>query len=279
MRIAEQFYSSNGVPISEDKDWVENGWYSDRFNSKLSTPEDNHQYYLKEGDYSAVLHFNREPRFYGTLGFHNGTWYRSEEELYILNGLVNGNAGPYQNEDFSATGYYSKKLVSIETKPEAPYGIITESYSFPRIRLSDLYLLYAEVINEVGDKSENEIFEYVDLVRTKYGLGGVVSSWTNYSVNPAKYTSQQGRREIIHQERLIELALEGQRYWDLRRWKKLSDEMNKPLFRWNIYDETVDGYFRRVTLEFRSFEPKDYLWPIKSGSIDVNNNLVQNPGW
>jgi hypothetical protein len=51
------------------------------------------------------------------------------------------------------------------------------------------------------------------------------------------------------------------------------------LFGWNIYDETVGGYFRRVTLEFRSFEPKDYLWPIQSGSIDVNNNLVQNPGW
>ena len=279
MRIAEQFYSSNGVPISEDKDWVENGWYSDRFNSRLSTPEDNHQYYLKEGDYSAVLHFNREPRFYGTLGFHNGIWFRSDEEPYVLNGLVSGYAGPYQNEDFSATGYYSKKLVSIETKPEAPYGIITESYSFPHIRLADLYLLYAEVLNEVGNKSENEIFEYVDLVRAKYGLDGVISSWTNYSVNPGKYTSQQGRREIIHQERLIELALEGQRYWDLRRWKKLSDEMNKPLFKWNIYDETVGGYFRRVALEFRSFEPKDYLWPIKSGSIDVNNNLVQNPGW
>tara|TARA_R110002050_G_scaffold111752_2_gene225554 strand:+ start:15370 stop:17289 length:1920 start_codon:yes stop_codon:yes gene_type:complete len=278
MRIAEQFYSKNGVPIGEDKEWVENNWYTNRFTTRLNNPEDNHQPYLKMNDYSPILHFNRESRFYGTLGFHNGLWIRSEEEPYILNGLVSGNAGPYQNEDFSATGYYSKKLVSIYTKPEAPYGIITEDYSFPRIRLADLYLLYAEVLNEVG-APEGEIFEYVDRVRERAGLEGVVDSWTKYSVNPSKYTSQQGRREIIHHERLIELALEGQRYWDLRRWKKLSDQMNNPIWKWNIYDETVTGYFDRVALEFRVFQAKDYFWPIKLSSIDVNNNLIQNPGW
>lgn len=278
MRIAEQFYSNNGVPINEDKDWVSNGWYHDRFTSKLSTPGDNHKYYLKTNEYSAVLHFNREARFYGTLGFHNSIWERADENLYYVNGLVSGNAGAYQNEDFSATGYYAKKLVNIYTKPEAPYGMIAENYSFPIIRLADLYLLYAEALNETG-ASEGEIFEYVDKVRDRAGLQGVVASWSAHSINPAKYTSQQGRRDIIHQERLIELALEGQRYWDLRRWKKLSDQMNSPLWRWNIYDEDVTGYFSRVALAFRAFEPKDYFWPLRLSSIDVNNNLVQNPGW
>lgn len=278
MRIAEQFYSSNGVPINEDRDWVENGWYNNRYTSRLALPEDNHQHYLKTNDYSAVLHFNREARFYGTLGFHNGAWERSDEDLYFVNGLVSGNAGPYQSEDFSATGYYSKKLVSIYTKPEEPYGIITENYSFPRIRLADLYLLYAEALNEVG-APEGEIFEYVDRVRARAGLPGVIDSWSNHSINPAKYTSQQGRRTIIHQERLIELALEGPRYWDLRRWKELGEKMNNTLWRWNIYDENVSGYFSRVALDFRTFQPRDYFWPLKLSSIDINNNLVQNPGW
>ncbi|WP_262246045.1 RagB/SusD family nutrient uptake outer membrane protein [Parapedobacter soli] len=278
MRIAEQFYSSNGVPIDEDRDWVENGWYGNRHTSKLATPEDNHQHYLKTNDYSPLLHFNREARFYGTLGFHNGLWERADEAPYILNGLVSGNAGPYQNEDFSPTGYYSKKLVSIYTKPEEPYGIITEQYSFPRIRLADLYLLYAEVLNEEG-ATEAEVFEYVDKVRERAGLKGVVESWSNHSINPAKFTSQQGRREIIHQERLIEFALEGERYWDLRRWKKLSDQMNNPIWRWSIYEESVTDYFSRIALEFRTFQPRDYFWPIRLSSIDVNNNLVQNPGW
>jgi hypothetical protein len=74
--------------------------------------------------------------------------------------------------------------------------------------LADLYLLYAEALNEAEPASATAI-QYVDKVRQRAGLKGVVESWTNFSNNPGKYASQQGLREIIHRERLIEPTVYG----------------------------------------------------------------------
>ena len=86
-------------------------------------------------------------------------------------------------------------------------------------------------------------------------------------------------REIIHQERLNELACEGVRSGDLRRWKEAMDYLNQPVRGWNYQGETVDSYYTVVTYANRIFKTKDYLWPIKTNSITINSNLVQNPGW
>jgi hypothetical protein len=64
---------------------------------------------------------------------------------------------------------------------------------------------------------------YIDKVRTRAGLKGVVESWTDYSKNPGKIGSKEGLRQIIHQERRLELCFEGQSGWDLRRWKELTN--------------------------------------------------------
>src|SRR5690606_17806556 len=92
-----------------------------------------------------------------------------------------------------------------------------ESYPWPIIRLGDVYLLYAEALNETGKQAEALV--YLNRIRERAGLGTVESSWTNFSDNPTKYQDQEGLREIIHQERMIEMAFEGSRYWDLKRWK------------------------------------------------------------
>lgn len=85
-------------------------------------------------------------------------------------------------------------------------------------------------------------------------------------------------REIIKQERLIELAFEGQRFWDLRRWKDAEKNMNQPIQGWNIAGPGLSFY--NVTTVFTpSFNFKDYLWPIREDEIIKNPNLVQNPGW
>ena len=84
---------------------------------------------------------------------------------------------------------------------------------------------------------------------------------------------------IIHQERLNELACEGVRAGDLRRWKEAMDYLNQPVRGWNYQGETVDSYYTVVTYANRIFKTKDYLWPIKTNSITINSNLVQNPGW
>jgi hypothetical protein len=146
------------------------------------------------------------------------------------------------------------------------------------MRLSDLYLLYSEALNESEGPSA-EVYKYLDLVRARAGLGTVESSWTNYSTNPTKFTNQDGLRAIIHQERLIELAFESQRFWDLRRWKESAKELNDPIRGWDVSQTTADAYYRTTVLYNQTFGTKDYFWPIDDNNITTNRNLVQNTGW
>ena len=87
--------------------------------------------------------------------------------------------------------------------------------------------MYAEALNESG-ASKTDVLTCVDLIRERAGLEGVEESWDTYT-NNKKYETVDGRREIIQQERGIELAFEAQRFWDLRRWKLAYQEQNKPI--------------------------------------------------
>jgi hypothetical protein len=103
-------------------------------------------------------------------------------------------------------------------------------------------------------------------------------SWDNYT-NTKKYENQAGMREIIHRERLIELSLEGQRFWDLRRWKEAPDEFAKDIVGYSLEESTPAKFYIRVTLAKQPYPVKNYFWPIQTSYIENNPNLVQNIGW
>ena len=77
---------------------------------------------------------------------------------------------------------------------------------------------------------------------------------------------------------MIELAFEGHRFWDIRRWK--IGEQTQKIYRTKITKQS-DGSFRyeKVLLEERNWEDKMYLYPIPLSEQILNNNLGQNPGW
>src|SRR5690606_20069951 len=106
-------------------------------------------------------------------------------------------------------------------------------YPWPEIRLADLYLMYAEALNETSGPV-SDVHKYLDLIRKRAGLESVTDSWQKYSKNPAKPTTKDGMRAIIRRERLIELAFEGSRFWDLRRWKESARELNGPVRGWDV---------------------------------------------
>ena len=111
-------------------------------------------------------------------------------------------------------------------------------------------------------------------------MKGVVESWTNYSNQPGKYTSQAGLRAIIQQERLIELAFEGQRLWDLRRWKRAAEELNNDITGMNITGKNTASYNIERTVYSQQFiTPRDYFWPIGNYETRRNPKLVENLGW
>ena len=101
-----------------------------------------------------------------------------------------------------------------------------------------------------------------------------------HSKNPAKYTTQNGLRSIIHQERLIEMAFEASRFWDLRRWKEAANTLNNPIMGWDVSGTDNATYYRQLLLFNQRFiSPRDYFWPIKENNIVINPNLTQNLGW
>jgi len=278
LKIAEQYYTNNGIPINEDPEWD----YENRY--KVQKAEAKDRLYIETGQETAKLNFNREPRFYAGLTFDRsvleGSGKTTDDDRWHIHARKSDVSGYRSIGEHIPTGYFIKKLVSYETVTGTTSGTFNaKRYSFPVIRLADLYLLYAEALNEIKNVPDAEVYKYIDMVRERAGLNGVLDSWKKSS-NSGKPTTQSGMREIIHQERLIELAFEGQRFWDIRRWKEAVKLLNEPVQGWNYQGETLDSYYTVTTYwAKRVFNSRDYLWPLKTSTVTVNSNLVQNPGW
>lgn len=269
LKMAEMFYTDNGVPIEEDKTWD----YDNRYELRTVTSAD----IAMQANYRTVgLHFSREPRFYASIAFDGSRWLM-RNGTFNIQSKQGQHSSKRQSRIYSVTGYFTKKVVNWNLVVTAT-SLTLEYYPWPVMRLADLYLLYAEALNEI-DHSE-EALVYINKVRERAGLNSVEQSWTEYSINPNKYASKSGLRNIIQQERGIELAFEGSRFWDLRRWKLATRELNSSVYGWDIEQSTYEDYNRRLVLFRQSFDNlRDYLWPIHENALQINPNLVQNPGW
>jgi hypothetical protein len=269
------FYTSKGVPINEDKTFD----YIGRFTPQAG--DDANKHYIKQGYETAKLHFGREQRFYASIGFDGAIWFGNgivdEDKAYYIQARGPfAVSGPKSFNSTNITGYWPKKLANYQSVMDDSYQPV--AFHLPLIRLSGLYLLYAEALNEVAGPTQ-EVFTYIDKVRNRAGLDGVQASWSAYSKTPDKPNSKEGLRQIIHQERRIELSFEGQAGWDLRRWKELQEVLSKPLQGWNINEGNAVNYYRPQTVILPVFGLKDYLWPISTTDVIVNENLTQNPYW
>lgn len=276
LKIAEQFYTKNGVPIQEDKTLD----FSDILELREANASEKNN--IRQGYVTSILNYDREPRFYADLGFDGAIWYKydsqSDDTKFHIEGKYNDYAGSNEAFFFNMTGYYLKKVVNWN-QSFGSSSVSYRDYAWPELRLADLYLMYAEALNEAQGPSA-EVFEYLDKVRERAGLQGVQESWANFSVNPDQPNSKEGLRKIIHHERNIEMAFEGSRFWDLRRWKEAVNELNKPVRGWNVFGADQDSYYQiRTIYQQRFVAPRDYFWPIAEYALLQNSNLVQNPGW
>lgn len=288
LKAVEQYYSSKGVPIKYDKDWVSNGWYDNRYKIRPEVSAGDEKYLVEEGERTVYLHFNREPRFYASVAFDKGVyfgagWYQFETNRNVkyANYLNLQPAGYQAGAAYSVTGYSVKKLYGLHAIQEANRVNAGVFFPFPIFRLADLYLMYAEALNEAEGPTNPDVFEYVNKVRRRAGLDDLQYAWDTYTNLPAGYYNDKDNlREIIRQERAIELAFEGKRFWDLRRWRKIT-EFNEPPLGWYVEGETPEDFYNVTNLPKTPlrFTIKDYFWPIKESNLYVNKNLKQNYGW
>ena len=278
LKIVETFYTEHGVPINEDNSWD----YAARYQTRAATSED--VLYVKYGYVTANLNFNREPRFYAWMGFDGGIWYgqgrysdKNADELYVIQNKLGQPQGKTSRYSGPITGYSLKKLIHLENlRSSSSYTVV--QYPWPLLRLADLYLLYAECLNELNGPTD-EAFSYINEVRRRAGILPIQEAWQAYSIYPEKYNSKAGLREIIQTERLIELSFEANRFWDLRRWKTAITEMNKSIKGWNINGSDTETFYYPILLYSPTFHLKDYFWPISENELTKNPNLVQNIGW
>ncbi|MDR0700436.1 MAG: RagB/SusD family nutrient uptake outer membrane protein [Tannerella sp.] len=208
---------------------------------------------------------NREPRFYAIVNFPGKQWRNTTCEFW--NTGVDGYAR-HNASDYCKTGYLNAKYV----EP----GVQFPSYSGERekcwifFRMAEIYLNYAEAINEAEGPAK--AYEYVNRIRKRAGLPDL----------PTGLTKEQ-MREAVRQERRIELAFETHRYFDVRRWKIAEQTDNKPVHSLNITAGTHlqdDEFYQRIVCDPRSFEKKNYFFPIPFDEISTSEyNIVQNPGY
>ncbi len=295
LHIVDIFYSNNGVPINEDKEWMEDDKYNTRFET-LRVGDESHKYLIQYGETTSAINFDRELRFYAALGFDRGKWYgnhynnepNDDSDAFYVKARYTETANRVSNDEYSATGYWAKKLVTLNTRWRDANELTYVNYAYPDIRLADLLLLTAEAINEAGggddsSPTNNDVYMYIDMVRERAGLKGVVESWNEFAISGKrdKPTTKGGMRDIIRHERKIELALEGQEYWDLKRWKVAHRELNRNIQGWNvtIEDVTPSAYYTPTTVYTQRFTMRDYFAPIPEDDLIANPQLVQNPGW
>lgn len=133
-------------------------------------------------------------------------------------------------------------------------------YEFPLIRLGDVLLMLAEAYNESGatDKAVIEL----NKVRERVGMPGLDSGAAWLAVS-----GKEDMAERIRRERAFELAGEGQRYWDLKRWGLLEQSVK------NATDIFGDLMYTRT------YQERHQLWPIPLVEMERNLSLTQNPGW
>lgn len=215
-------------------------------------------------------YINRDPRFESTIVYHGYKWEKGDgtvSTIYIKPGSsaeagatnLDEYAGPGQNS--TATGYYIRKYFD----PTAPAGM-EAGLNLIVLRYADVLLMYAESKNELDQMNEAVWNKTIRAIRQRAGF-------TDAS---ALDLPSSNLRDIIRRERRIELAVEGLRLFDIRRWKTIETLMNG-----NPHGaKFAANNTQYIQLDQRKFnKERDYLFAIPQSQIDINNNLTQNPGY
>lgn len=211
---------------------------------------------------------NRDPRFGATIVFHGYQWKKGNgtvSTIYIKPGSsadadvsnLDEYAGPGQNS--TATGYYIRKYFD----PTAPEGMAA-GLNLILMRYADVLLMHAEAKNELGEMNESVWNQTIRLLRQRAGF-------TDAS---ALDMPAGNLREVIRRERRTELAIEGLRLFDIRRWGTIETVMNGTPHGAKF----AAGNTQYITLDQRRFNSnRDYLFAIPQSQRDINPNLTQNP--
>ena len=212
----------------------------------------------------AKPYLNRDPRFYKTIIYHESTWQGVKMDLSTTTPQFP--AGTFM------TGYFVRKYVPEEIKKAST---TTAYHNWIFFRLAEMYLNYAEAMNEV-DGPTTQVREAINTVRARSGVIAIPGDLTG---------DKKSMRTRIQRERAIELSFEEHRWWDARRWS--TGEGGELATKWfggpfnrmvitksgNTVTYKEEVYFTRI------YQPYNNLYQIPLGEMYKNPLFVQNPGY
>ena len=219
-------------------------------------------------DYSPQNPYvDRDPRL-DLYIIHNG----STLEGSIINTAADGttNDAIWKTETSTRTGYYMRKLLRPGVSANPSQHNDRPGYK-AYIRYTEIFLGYAEAANEAWGPQGTGGHGYsaYDVIKAIRNRAGITGDDYLESIKGDK----DKMRELIHNERRLELCFEGQRFWDLRRWKASITEMAKGM-------SISEGIYAVIPeVEKRAYEDYMYYAPIPYSEILKFNALVQNKGW
>jgi hypothetical protein len=211
---------------------------------------------------------DRDPRL-NLYVIYNGSTYKG---TVIRTGAGGGENAKDSIDRSTRTGYYLKKLL-VEEVSLNPSGLSDQNHYEVYMRYTEIFLIYAEAANEAwGPDGDNGGFGFTarDVVAAIRKRAGI----TQPDAYLASVTTKDDMRQLIRNERRIELAFEGFRFWDLRRWKASLTEPAR-----GIEINTDATMFDYVEVEPRLYTDYMYYGPLPDQEIVKYGNLVQNKGW
>lgn len=274
MTGTDVFLTENGLPL-----WVD-PLTKDGFAK-------NHLMDIEPGDETCRYNRHREPRYYANVGFdrgyytyQNGLAEDKKNQLFLRAGELHGYTGNQGDEYVSESGFVCQKYISQKTS----YNTSNKTFNlnqqaFPLFRLAELYLDYAEADFEYDGSLSEEGLQYLNKIRHRCGLPNFEDSWAIVGGLP---TGEQ-MREALHLENKAELFEESRWFHNVRRWNEGEEVIGKVPMGLNIMESTAEKFYTLVPMResgIRNFKsPKSNWLAIPLSEIEIDNKLVQNPGY
>lgn len=248
--FSTQYLAPNNVhrtsPGSAGMD-IELGWWS-LMQPYLDLVE---EYEMKDGLPAAESplfnpadpYANRDPRLDLTIKLPGEVWKNAAGAAWT---------GSYTSQ----TGFLMEKYVDLSRAPFNAASAVSSDQDYIHLRYAEVLLMYAEARNEASGPDAT-VYAALNQVRARPGINMP-------AVDQARYNTKEKLRDFIRHERRVELALEGQRYNDLKRW--------------NIAHTKLPTLKSPAGAPLR-FETKNYVLPFLQSELDANPKLVQNTGY
>jgi len=216
---------------------------------------------------------DRDPRL-SEYVMYNGTVYRDTE---IITGSYSADDnGLNKIANSTRTGYYLRKLLRDDCNPN-PSSQLAQFHYPVYNRFTGIFLAYAETANEAwGPKGAGNngysAYDVIKAIRQRAGIG--VGGNDPYLETCAG--DPEMMRQLIRNERRIEMCFENKRFWDLRRWKA---DLNVPTKGMDVKQVAGQLQYNVIDVENRNYKDYMYYGPIPDAEVKKWSNLDQNTGW